>query len=105
MVCFCFREIGSDVALGERILPANRRIHPPDMGILALANITTVRVFEAATVSVLSTGDELVDDALDDLMTDGGRSSAIRDTNRPVLKSLFQLEGFHVEDLGIAPDS
>uniref|UniRef100_A0A915D1E6 molybdopterin adenylyltransferase n=1 Tax=Ditylenchus dipsaci TaxID=166011 RepID=A0A915D1E6_9BILA len=93
------REIGSDVALGELLLEAGIPLQPADMGLLALSNSSEVNVYQAAKVAVLSTGDELTDQLIE------GETKAIRDTNRPVLLSLFKSIGAQVHDIGIARDS
>ncbi|KAI1716638.1 putative molybdopterin binding domain-containing protein [Ditylenchus destructor] len=95
------REVGSDVPLDEVLIEAGTCLQPADMGLLALSNRSHVDVFDKVDVSVLSTGDELTDRPIqnDDV------SSAIRDTNRPVLLALLRSVGARVHDMGIAKDT
>ncbi len=51
----------SDIASGDIVLPAGRRIGGPELGVLATLGIVDVPVFRKPRVALLSTGDELVD--------------------------------------------
>ena len=42
--CWCAAQIGSDVALGEVVLPAGQYLGPAEVGILATAGAATVQV-------------------------------------------------------------
>lgn len=55
------RPAGEDVAVGELLVPAGRRLTAPDLGLLASAGLTAVPVRPRARVGIVSTGDELVD--------------------------------------------
>src|SRR5215217_2765646 len=55
------RPIGSDVRRGDPLLPAGARIGPAEIGLLAGLGLTPVSVRRRPRVSVVSTGDELVD--------------------------------------------
>lgn len=52
---------GEDIRLGDIILKKGHIIGPADVGILATLGIDRVKVFSKPTVSILATGDELVD--------------------------------------------
>lgn len=52
---------GSDLARGEPLLEAGRRLRPQDLGLIASAGIGEVEVHEPLTVAVLCTGDELIE--------------------------------------------
>jgi molybdopterin molybdotransferase len=55
------RPAAEDVAVGELLVPAGRRLTAPDLGLLASAGLAAVRVRPRARVGIVSTGDELVD--------------------------------------------
>jgi len=51
---------GEDVARGTEILPAGRRLRPPDIGLLAAVGATRVFCHRRPRVTVIPTGDEIV---------------------------------------------
>ena len=51
---------GEDVAVGQRLLAAGRRVRPSDLALLRSAGHETVSAAERPRVSVIPTGDELV---------------------------------------------
>lgn len=55
------RGVGEDVRVGATLFPAGTVVTPTVAGVLASINARTVGVVRAATVAVLSTGDELID--------------------------------------------
>jgi molybdopterin molybdotransferase len=55
------RRTGEDLALGDRVLSAGRRLSPWDLGVLAALGVAEVRVSRIPRVAVIATGDELVD--------------------------------------------
>ncbi len=93
------RNAGEDVNAGDTIFAQGHKITPADMALLAATGVATLPVFKRLTVAILSTGDELVDDANDP------RENAIVDANRPMLKSMFEQFGCAVVDLGISADN
>jgi len=68
-VCFDYRPapwedvkgVGSDLARGEPLLEAGRRLRPQDLGLIASAGIGEADVYSPLTVAVLCTGDELIE--------------------------------------------
>jgi molybdenum cofactor synthesis domain-containing protein len=50
-----------DIASGETVLEAGRRIGGPELGVLATLGLASVPVFRRPRVAIVSTGDELVD--------------------------------------------
>ncbi|QLH82974.1 gephyrin-like molybdotransferase Glp [Halosimplex pelagicum] len=52
---------GEDVAAGDRLFEAGRRLRPSDLGLLKAGGHRSVAVRERPTVSVIPTGEELVD--------------------------------------------
>ncbi len=55
------RRLGGDAAPGDLLLPAGTRIGPVQLGLLAAAGLGTVAARPRPRVTVISTGDELVE--------------------------------------------
>ena len=92
------RPVGSDVRQGDLLLAAGTRLGPAELGLLASMGITPVPVTRCPRVSVLSTGDELVDPG------DPLRPGQIRDSNRFSLLAALRDEPVKVTFAGRAPD-
>jgi molybdopterin molybdotransferase len=92
------RRAGEDLAAGQTVLRAGRRIEAADLGVLASVGAAQVRVFRRLRVAFFSTGDELrpVDAAL--------APGEIVDSNRYSLHGLLAELGVDAEDLGAYPD-
>jgi gephyrin len=94
------REIGSDIASGEKVLSALTTIGPTELGLLAtIGIIENIPVYRKPIIGIMSTGNELVEPWV---QTSG---SQIRDSNRIVLISSFIEEQYQVRDYGIIPDN
>ncbi|MGV9197679.1 MAG: gephyrin-like molybdotransferase Glp [Promethearchaeia archaeon] len=93
-------EIGHDIKKGEIILKKGHLIDLPTMGVLSGCGITEVSVFKRASISLLSTGSELVTHDVKPL--DVGK---IYDINSIVLKQASKNTGASVEFLGIVKDN
>lgn len=92
------RLAGEDVASGQEVLPAGRRLGPQDLGLLAALGLADVTVRRRPRVALFSTGDEL---------TEPGRllgPGAIYDANRAMLRAMLARAGAQVVDLGILRD-
>ncbi len=92
------RKAGEDMAAGDEILPARRRLTPADLATLAACGTGSVTVHKRLRVGVLSTGDELRPPG--DTATNG----QIYDANRAMLLADIARWGHQAIDLGIAPD-
>lgn len=92
------RPIGSDVRKGDLILPAGTELGPPELGLIANLGITPVSVTRRPRVSVLSTGDELVEPG------EPLGPGQIRDSNRFSLSAALEAEGCVITYAGKAPD-
>jgi molybdenum cofactor synthesis domain-containing protein len=90
---------GEDIALGETVLRAGRRIGGPELGVLATLGIASVPVFRRPRIAIVSTGDELVDPhgplAL----------GKIRDSNRYAVGGALAAFGADPVHLPRAPDT
>ncbi|KAG6019910.1 hypothetical protein E4U41_003032 [Claviceps citrina] len=96
------RDVGSDLARGALVLRKGEQISAVggEIGLLAAAGVSTVKVYRKPVVGILSTGDELVEhDRAGPL-----RPGQVRDTNRITLTCAARDRGYDVVDLGIAPD-
>ncbi|RYE33791.1 MAG: molybdopterin molybdenumtransferase MoeA [Hyphomicrobiales bacterium] len=92
------RLAGEDVARGQEVLPAGRRLRPADLGLLAALGLAAVTVRRRPRVALFSTGDEL---------TEPGEPlgpAAIYDANRAMLRAMLARAGADTVDLGILRD-
>lgn len=88
----------SDIDAGRVLADVGLRVNAPLILLLASQGITSVQVYRAPKVAILSTGDELKEggQALD--------SSEIYDANRHYLRARLERAGCEILDLGIVPD-
>jgi molybdopterin molybdotransferase len=91
-------QIGEDVKAGEALLPAGHRLRPQDLGGLAAAGITQVRVARRPRVAILATGDEVVPADKEPV------SGQVRDVNTYSIAGLVKRAGGIPITCGIAPD-
>ena len=92
------RPAGEDVAFGQRILPAGRRMQPQDIALCAALGLTEIVVRRRVRVAVFSTGDEIVAP---------GQSrgpTQLFDLNRFMLTAMLRRLACAVSDLGILGD-
>ncbi len=92
------RLAGEDIRAGAIMLPAGRRISPPDLALAAAQGLTTLPVRRRIAVALFSTGDEVVEPGA------SRRASAIFDANRYMMIGLLDKLGARVTDLGILRD-
>lgn len=92
------RPIGSDVRKGDLVLAAGTMLGPAEIGLAANLGIDPVMVSRRPMVSVLSTGDELVEPG------DPLGPGQIRDSNRFSLRAALIAEGCEITFAGKAPD-
>lgn len=84
-------QIGEDIARGQRLLEAGRRLRPQDIGALASLGLATIPVVRRPRLALLVTGDELVPPGLPP------GPHQIVDSNSLVLAGLAQRD--HAEPL------
>jgi molybdenum cofactor synthesis domain-containing protein len=92
------RPVGSDLRRGDLALRAGQRLGPAELGILAGQGLVPVRVRRRPRVSILSTGDELVEPQQE--LGPG----QIRDSNRFSLAAAIAEAGAETIWSGKAPD-
>lgn len=95
------RDAGGDIEAGQTVFTAGAVVTPAHVGVLASIGVSHVAAVPRARVGVISTGDELVDQRIDQGPLEPGQ---IRDSNRPMLLALAREAGAEVVDLGHAPD-
>jgi molybdenum cofactor synthesis domain-containing protein len=94
----CFTPRGEDMAPGDVVLRAGRRIGAAELSVLATLGTVAVEVFRRPRVAVVSTGDELVD------VRERPRSGQVRDSNRWAVAGCLTALGCEVVHLPRAAD-
>lgn len=93
------RPRGQDISKGTTLLERGRRLSPQDLGLIASVGIAAVEVFKPLTISILSTGDELIEPAK------SLQPGQIYNSNRFALVGLLKNMGMNVVDLGVIEDT
>ena len=88
-----------DARVGEQIIPNGRVLRPQDLGMLAAAGVTSVRVHGRPVVTIFSTGDEVVPPETETL-----RPGQVRDATAVALAALVADAGGVPVHGGIVPD-
>ena len=91
-------QAGEDLARGEVVLPAGRRLRPADLALLATFGVTDLSVFRRPRVAVLSTGNELCPPE------ETPRPGQVRDANQVALAAQIAASGCEVTPAGIVRD-
>lgn len=76
------RPIGEDIVAGEMILPSNHKIRPMDIGALICGGISNLKVIKKPLVSIIPTGNEIIEN-IDDI-----EKGKILDSNSRVFENL-----------------
>jgi len=92
------RAAGEDVATGQQVFSAGRRLTAADIGVLASLGLADVKVFRRLKVAFFSTGDELrpVGEPLG--------PGEIHDSNRYTLYGMLKKLDVEIIDLGVVRD-
>ena len=90
---------GEDIARGDTVLNAGKRLRPQELGLLASVGLAEVKVKRKLKVATFFTGDEII--------TPGQVLAAgqIYNSNRYTLTGLLQAMDCEIVDLGIVPDT
>ena len=88
-----------DAKAGEEIIPIGRPLRPQDLGMLAAAGVTSVRVHAKPAVTIFSTGDEVVPPETGTL-----KPGQVRDATAAALAALVTDAGGTPVTGGIVPD-
>lgn len=89
---------GEDIACGDWVLYAGRRLRPQDLGLLASIGVAEVSVVRQPKVRIIVTGNEL--------LPAGARPDGFRivDSNSPMLNALVRRDGGLLHESRIIPD-
>jgi molybdopterin molybdotransferase len=82
---FSVREVGENYAKGQLLIPKGTKIDFPQIGVMASLNIANVLVYEKPTVSILSTGSELLE-----LGEEQTNDAQIRSSNNYILEAMVK---------------
>ena len=93
------RPAGDDLDVGRTVFGPGEVLTAGHLGVLSSLGVETVLAHRRIRVGVVSTGDELVEGAVE------LQPGQIRDSNRRTLLALAAQAGCDVVDLGIAPDT
>ena len=93
------RVAGSDIAAGEQALAAGTFLGPAQLGLLAALGLPEVTVYQAPTVLLVTTGDEVVEPGRD---LPAGK---IYDSNGTLLEAAMTQAGLRVLRAGISTDN
>jgi molybdopterin molybdotransferase len=88
-----------DARIGQEIIPDGRVLRPQDLGMLAAAGVTSVRVHARPVVTIFSTGDEVVP-----AETQALKPGQVRDATAAALAALVEDAGGTPVLGGIIPD-
>ena len=91
-------QIGEDTGTGDLLLPKGKTLLPQDIGALAAVGATEVSVYKKPRLTILSTGDELVDPSAHP------SPGQIRDINTYALAALAEKTGYLVTGKSVLPD-
>jgi molybdopterin molybdotransferase len=92
-------QIGEDVAQGQEVIPAGRRLRPAEIGGLMALGFTEVTVARKPRVGILSSGDEVIPP---DQQPSPGQ---VRDINSYTLAAVISQVGGEAFQYGIIPDT
>ena len=95
---FSIRPVGEDFKKGEVLIKKGTLLKPGEIGVLASLGVPVVSVVKKPVVSVLATGEEVVD------LDEEYKMGQIRSSNNYTLTALGRNYGFEAHNLGIAGD-
>ncbi|WP_456480531.1 molybdopterin molybdotransferase MoeA [Nautilia sp.] len=96
---FSVRPVGEDFKKGEVLLKKGTLVKAGEIGVLASLGIPVVDVVKKPVISVLATGEEVVD------LDEKYKMGQIRSSNNYTLSALGKSFGYETHNLGIAGDN
>jgi molybdopterin molybdotransferase len=90
--------VGEDVATGQEVIPAGKRLRPAEIGGLMALGITRLEVISRPRVGILSSGDEVIPPQ------EEAMPGQVRDVNSYSLSALVEAAGGMPVRCGIIPD-
>ena len=90
--------VGDDIKKGEIALAKGKRITAADMGYLSSISVNTIKVYKKWNITIISTGDELVDEKSEYSF------GKIRDVNTNLLVGISQKYGLNVVNKYLVKD-
>jgi len=94
-----YRSAGENIKIGDRVLHRGDRLNSADIGILVSLNCSSVKVYKQPTVSIISTGDELIE------VGEDIKNGLIRNVNAYTLCAEIRKNNAIPDYLGIARDT
>jgi len=94
------RPIGENLRKGEIVVKKGKLINAADIGQLAASGNSKLEVYKKLSVSIISTGDELINSVSSEKL-----EGQIFDSNKPMLLSLLNVNFLKLLDLGIVKDN
>ena len=91
-------QIGDDIKKGEPVFSQGRRLRGHDLGALTGVGIGSITVYKRPRVALISTGDEIVDAAVEP------QPGQVRNINQHSLAGLIEEAGGELKDWGVIRD-
>lgn len=89
---------GEDVMAGAQLLKRGKVIRPQEVGVMASAGVTETKVFKPWSITIISTGDELVD------ASQQPEKGQTRDINTYSVSAISRNHGFKIVDRKVLKD-
>jgi molybdopterin molybdotransferase len=97
---FSVREVGENFKEGEVLIKKGTKIDFAEIGVLASLNVVSVDVYKKPTVSVIATGEELLE-----LGEEQTKASQIRSSNNYTIEAIANKYGAEAKNLGCVGDN
>lgn len=91
-------DVGDDIKKDEKVLTKGMKLRPQDIGVLSSIGIDKVKVYKMSSISIISTGDEIVGP------NDTLKPGQIRDINSYTLSALAKKIGLHINEKKVVKD-
>ncbi len=96
---FAVREVGENYAQGQKLIAKGTKIDFPQIGVMASLNVVSPLVYDKPTVSIISTGSELLE--LGQTQTN---KAQIRSSNNYILEAIVAKYGGQPHQMGCIKD-